>query len=73
MRVASGKITIECWEAWIVLHREEELRESLIEAPAEQKRSANYIEDLTKPAVRTETQRSLGTLDCSLKLAEQKA
>jgi hypothetical protein len=66
MRVASGEITIVCWEAWIVLHREEELRESLIEAPAEQKRSANYIENLT---ARTETQRSLDTLDCSLKLA----
>jgi hypothetical protein len=69
MRVASGEITIGCWEAWIVLHREEELRESLIEAPAEQKRSANYIENLT---ARTETQRSLDTLDCSLKLAGKK-
>jgi hypothetical protein len=61
-----------CWEARIVLHRKEELRESVIEASAEQKRSANYIENLTKSAARAETQRSLSTLDCSLKLAGKK-
>src|SRR5580700_100913 len=72
MGEAGGEIAIWCRETRIVLSSEEQLRQRLLEAPAEQQCGANYIENLAEPAAWAETQRSLGTLDCSVKLARKK-
>ena len=63
MGEAGGEIAIWCRETRIVLSSEEQLRQRLLEAPAEQQCGANYIENLAEPAAWAETQRSLGTLD----------
>src|ERR1700756_1704343 len=72
MDKAGGEIAIWCRETRIVLDSEKQFRQRLLEAPAEQLCGANYIENLAKPAAWAETQRSLGTLDCSVKLARKK-
>ena len=54
--VAGGERAIGRGEVRLVLDREEELWYCLVEAPAEEMREADYVENCAKPAARAEAQ-----------------
>src|SRR6516164_1849368 len=63
MGIARGEKTMGLREVRIVLDRQKQLRQGLVEAPGEKERDADCTENLAKPAARAEAQRTLEALD----------
>src|SRR3984893_7966695 len=72
MRVTGGEKLIRDREARIVLNPEEQLRYSLIEAPAEEVCAAQYKKRRADSGARTEPQRHIDMIDCDIRLARPK-
>src|SRR5207247_6344260 len=72
MGVTGGENVIAYRKARIVLNREEQLRDSLIEAPAKEVGAAQYKQRRANSGTRTEPQRHIDMIDCDIRLARPK-
>jgi hypothetical protein len=64
MGIAGSEKPMRLREVRIVLDRQEQLRQGLVEAAAKEECDADYIENLAEPSPWAEAQRNLGAFDC---------
>src|SRR6266481_5385448 len=69
MGIAGGEKAMRLREVRIILDRQEQLWQGLVEAPTKKQRHADRTENLAEPAARAEAQRNLKALDSQSGLA----